>query len=49
MLPGIKDRIFMGANQPPKNNITVKPLIKSIFAYSPKKNSAKPKAEYSTL
>lgn len=36
-------------NQPPKNKIETKALIKSILAYSPKKNKAKVIAEYSTL
>jgi hypothetical protein len=36
-------------NHPPKNNIATKELIKSILAYSPKKNKAKVIAEYSTL
>lgn len=36
-------------NQPPKNNIETKALIKSILAYSPKKNKANVIAEYSTL
>jgi hypothetical protein len=35
--------------QPPKNKIAVKADIKIILAYSPKKNKAKPIAEYSTL
>jgi hypothetical protein len=36
-------------NQPPKKSIVVKLHIRIIFAYSPKKNRAKPIAEYSTL
>ena len=36
-------------NQPPKNKIETKALIKSILAYSPRKNKAKVIAEYSTL
>jgi len=50
-LPGIwfKGNKAIGDNQPPKNNIETKALIKSIFAYSPKKNKAKVIAEYSTL
>lgn len=36
-------------NQPPKNTITIKKLIKIIFEYSAKKNSAKLIEEYSTL
>merc|ERR1712146_282512 len=39
----------MGLNQPAKNRILVKLLIMIIFPYSPKKNKAKPNAEYSTL
>jgi hypothetical protein len=35
--------------QPPKNRWTVKPAIKSIEEYSPKKNKEKLTAEYSTL
>jgi hypothetical protein len=38
-----------GESQPPKKKITVHELIKSIFAYSPNENKAKPTAEYSTL
>src|SRR5690606_5235757 len=38
-----------GANHPPKNKITTRLLINNIFPYSPKKNRAKPIAEYSTL
>jgi len=36
-------------NQPPKKRVDTKALIKSILAYSPKKNKAKVIAEYSTL
>jgi len=36
-------------NQPPRNRIETKALIRSILAYSPKKNKAKVIAEYSTL
>jgi len=36
-------------NQPPKNKIETKALIKSILAYSPRKNKGKVIAEYSTL
>jgi len=39
----------MMGNQPPKNKIETKALIKSILAYSPRKNKAKVIAEYSTL
>ena len=42
------DRSITG-NQPPKNRIETKALIKSILAYSPRKNKAKVIAEYSTL
>ena len=50
-LPGrkVKGKILTIGNQPPKNNIETKALIKSILAYSPKKNKAKVIAEYSTL
>lgn len=40
--------LYIG-NQPPKNKDVAKLHIKIIFAYSPKKNKAKPIAEYSTL
>ena len=43
-----KDQLFKG-NHPPKNSIETKAPIKSILAYSPKKNRAKVIAEYSTL
>ena len=36
-------------SQPPKNNNEIIEDIKSILAYSPKKNQAKPIPEYSTL
>ena len=39
----------MIGNQPPKNSMETKALIRSMFAYSPKKNKAKVIAEYSTL
>jgi hypothetical protein len=50
-LPGKKVKVnkLIGDNQPPKNKIEAKALIKSILAYSPKKNKAKVIAEYSTL
>ena len=50
-LPGRKENgnISIKGNQPPKNNVDIKALIKSIFAYSPKKNKANVIAEYSTL
>ena len=50
-LPGNKVRgnILIIGNQPPKNSTETKALIKSIWAYSPKKNKAKVIAEYSTL
>jgi len=47
--PGMIAKKSKGGNQPPKNKIVVRPLIRSILAYSPKKKRAKPKAEYSTL
>ena len=43
-----KEKLLRG-NHPPRNNMETKALIKSIFAYSPKKNKAKVIAEYSTL
>lgn len=48
---GIQKKSFKGkiGNQPPKKKIVVKLHIKIILAYSPKKNKAKPIAEYSTL
>lgn len=51
MLPGKVKKVkkLMGDSQPPKNKVETKALIKSIFAYSPKKNKAKVIAEYSTL
>ena len=47
-LPG-KKKISSNGNHPPKNRIEEKTLIKSMLAYSPKKNNAKVIAEYSTL
>jgi len=38
-----------GGNHPPKNKITAKVDITTIFAYSPIKNKAKLIEEYSTL
>src|SRR3954471_11895186 len=35
-------------SQPPRNRIVVSALIRNMFAYSPRKNSAKAIAEYST-
>jgi hypothetical protein len=51
ILPGKEEKIkkSTGGNQPPKNKIEIKALIKSMLAYSPKKNKAKVIAEYSTL
>ena len=40
--PGKKESIFNGGNHPPKNNIVLKELIKSILAYSPNENNANP-------
>jgi len=40
---------LLSGNHPPKNKIETKALIKSMLAYSPKKNKAKVIAEYSTL
>jgi len=39
----------MIGSQPPKNKMAQRELIKSIFAYSPKKKRANVIAEYSTL
>ena len=47
--PGIQLNKKVGANQPPRKKMEIKLLISSIVAYSPKKNSAKPMALYSTL
>lgn len=44
-----KNHKSIHGHHPPKNNIETKALIKSILAYSPKKNKAKVIAEYSTL
>src|SRR5919205_38569 len=38
-----------GASQPPRNRTEVKALIKIMFMYSPRKNSANAIDEYSTL
>jgi hypothetical protein len=50
-LPGnkAKGNMLIIGNQPPKKRVDTKALIKSILAYSPKKNKAKVIAEYSTL
>jgi len=50
-LPGIQEKgnMLTIGNQPPKNSVDTKALIKSILAYSPRKNKAKVIAEYSTL
>lgn len=50
-LPGsiLKGVRLKRGNQPPKNKIAAKVLIKSILEYSAKKNKAKVIAEYSTL
>ena len=45
----LKGKQLNKGNQPPKNNIETNALIKSMFAYSAKKNKAKVIAEYSTL
>lgn len=37
------------SSEPPKNRILYNTHIEIIFEYSPKKNKAKPIAEYSTL
>ena len=50
-LPGRKEkggRSIIGS-QPPRNKRETNALIKSMLAYSPKKNKAKVIAEYSTL
>ena len=41
--------MLITGNQPPKNKVDTKALIRSILAYSPRKNKAKVIAEYSTL
>ena len=48
--PGTRENIpkSMGGYQPPRNRRLVRAHINSIFALSPKKNNAKPIAEYST-
>lgn len=50
-LPGkrVKGTRLITGNHPPKNKVDTKALIKSMLAYSPKKNKAKVMAEYSTL
>jgi len=50
-LPGkeVKKGQSIIGNHPPRNNIETKALIRSMLAYSPKKNKAKVIAEYSTL
>jgi hypothetical protein len=45
----VNGQIFIGANHPPKNRITVKEHIRIILLYSAKKKRAKLIAEYSTL
>ena len=47
--PGIKDKLSIGGNHPPKNKITFNELIINIFEYSANENNAKVIAEYSTL
>ena len=49
MFWGIKFKILIGANQPPKKKRTITVAIKSILLYSPRKNIAKIMDEYSTL
>ena len=51
ILPGRRQSgsVLNSGNQPPKNKMAAKELIKSIFEYSAKKNKAKVIAEYSTL
>src|ERR1700683_5111356 len=50
MGPGIQVNGAMphGASQPPRNRIVVSALIRIMLAYSPRKNSAKAIALYST-
>jgi hypothetical protein len=45
----VKKIKLKGANHPPKNKTVASALKIKIFAYSPKKNKAKPIAENSTL
>src|SRR5690606_28958571 len=59
IIPGISSRIGsdptgkttknVGGNHPPKNKIEQIPLIRIMFAYSPRKNKANVMEEYSTL
>ena len=51
MEPGIQYKNVKenGGNHPPKKRITQSTLIIIIFAYSPRKKSANPIDEYSTL
>ena len=48
-LEGKKAKHEIGLSQPPKNKRVANELINNILAYSPRKNKAKPIAEYSTL
>src|SRR5882757_5366213 len=50
MTPGIQvnGATLNGASQPPRNRIVVMALMRIMLAYSPRKNSAKLIAEYST-
>ena len=49
-MKNIKDNQFgKSRDQPPKNNKEVKMANTTILPYSPKKNNAKVKEEYSTL
>lgn len=45
----LSKKLSATGNQPPKNKIEENVLIKSMFAYSPKKKRANVIAEYSTL
>jgi len=45
----LKGNKLIKGSQPPKNSIETKALIRSILAYSPRKNKANVIAEYSTL
>jgi hypothetical protein len=45
----LNKKLSIIGNHPPKNKIAEKALIKSMFAYSPKKKRANVIAEYSTL
>lgn len=47
--PGINPNDEIIGNHPPRNKLTMRMDVNKIAEYSPKKNNAKPIAEYSTL